>query len=234
MNLKLICVFAVLALLLIVGFLVSVPPPKPSPQAAFVIDNSSSQNTVTCDGFADFVRGHLDTLSMGKHSTVTVFSIGDHNSQYEPVRQTTVNVTALGGAKKGAFQARKLKPFQEAMEKACATIHGHPVPSSAIFRSVQVALEDLNSKLAPDVRGLLVVRSDLEENKERGFFKKAGLAGVLPNNSADVLFCGYAQTSDAGGPRGALVAALIQRWRESFSDPSTVRFSPYCETAPGQ
>jgi hypothetical protein len=123
--------------------------------------------------------------------------------------------------------------FGAKLTQACASFP--QVNGSSIYRAVEVALDHLHGEGcgAGASPCKLLVESDGEETVKRNFYKtrKTGQGSSLDNTGAKVIWCGYAVTEGGGGPRGEQTNALFKRWRESFSDPESVVFKPYCESA---
>ena len=195
------------------------PPPA---HLAMVIDNSTSQS-LNCDALPELALGALSDMRIGKRSRLSVFTLGSAASSWEPVIVVDEAAPRKGGSTfAGSFAAD--------LTRACA---GFPqVTASSIYRAVQVALGHLHGEGCGAGAGpcKLLVESDAEENVTRSFYKtgKAGQGTPLDNNGVNVIWCGYAVTEGGGGPRGEQTDALLQRWRQSFSNPDVV-FKPYCK-----
>ena len=193
-------------------------PPVKGDSASLVVDNSSSQR-IDCTQIGELARTALADLKIGEGSTLTLYTLGAADNSHEPkLRATVVLEKSYAGTRKAL----------KAVIQACADIE--TVPSSSIFRAVQVAL--LQNQGA---KGRLYVQSDLGENVDPRLYayQKKGKdkpAPILINAGVETVMCGTSAAS-ANGPTGEQADALAKVWQRAFVEPDRVRFIPFC---PGQ
>lgn len=219
---------AILLTTFVVGLLatalIQTPPMPDSPPSAWVEDNSISRPKPRCEDLPAAIDEELESFPAGKDSTFTFFAISqDSSSSYEPVPLFSGTLPPHGNAI-GLFEDGKADRFRRGLTEACAAIK--PVRTSSIFRAVQVALQHLQVTKG-ETTAHLIVRTDLAENISRRLARNGG-PPPLENEGITVTFCGTAQTSGGGGPRGEEVERLTKLWREAFTEPGRVVFKPYC------
>jgi hypothetical protein len=213
----LVAMFAVAALIWSRRNVIGVPAAQGS-DLALIVDNSTSQN-VDCDEVAALAGSGLDELTIGKSSHLFVYTLGTDENAYEPMPRLDIPLERGSGGKRKAMRQ---------VAKACSSFG--TVDSSSIFRAVEVALDQLQTRGLSGSR--LILRSDLGENVDRRLaYKYTKKNALLRNAGIEILVCGVAMTNEGGGPRGARADALEKTWRAAFATPSEVTIEPFC---PGQ
>jgi hypothetical protein len=243
---------AVLALLVAggLGLRVALGGKRQPTRAVIVYDRSDSTRDV-CAAVLGVAETLLSEAPWPKGSSLALVATGDDETLGEPVelfryadfrRAKTVEGKAGG--------ARRVRELLAAVASACS--RAPRTRTSPIYLAVRRGAEMLSSGCAPE-RCTLAVISDGEETVEPAMVAalsggarakaQASLPPAIPNESARVRFCGFAETVAPPAPpkahgRGKHASEpkrdaqradrLFGLWRNVFSRPAGVELSPIC------
>ena len=209
--------------------------PAPVPITAGVLIDRSDSMQDPCAALAETTSRILQLSADRNGSTLAVFVTGDLGSANQPVllasREAPTRQRLLKGSQ--LLQLEKAA-FVDELKKRCAQ---QPVTrTSPIYAALQDAVNHLRSVAAPAGDRQLFVVSDLRETVEP-HIKKAlaqplgskikGPLALIDNTAVRVVICGYAQTRDQQARQNE---RLIEVWNQLFTDPSLVKFEPFCSS----
>ncbi len=175
-------------------------------------------------------------IKRGSFFTFVVTGGGDTSFEPKLVMNTAIpREGSSTGVLNVSLPGRKTrKQFMEAVSKACEGLQ--TVNSSAIYRTLEIALADLRGRCAKPADCTVIFGTDGEENVNptvAAFLEgKRADAGVplLDNSHAELIVCGYTASTGGRGPRNNGQAQL-DRIKALFTDPGAVVLRPHCEDA---
>lgn len=206
-------------------------PAPPTLIAGILVDRSDSMQD-PCAAL-DYTAALMLQLSADRRgSTLAVFVTGNPDSGNQPLlldsREAPTRRRLLKGSQ--LLQLERAE-FVNQLKKRCGQ---QPLTrTSPIYSALQAAVTHLRGVDAPASDRRLSVVSDLRETVEPHIKKAlvqplgAKFKGPLPidNAAVKVVICGYAQTRDRQSLQNE---RLIEVWSQLFTDPSLVKFEPFC------
>src|SRR5260370_36039862 len=189
-----------------------------------------------------------DSPGAASGSTLTVLILGDQSTANEPWRLGAYSIPTVRKVLEG--RSAKLRQEQEILgDISHRCRHLHRTTISPIFLGTTQAIADLHARGCKRTSHCeLHVDTDGEENAEPSIRKmlnqndgaKHILLPRIDNTGIEVVFCGVAVTdgrfSNAAekGSRKFVtgdsdrVRRMQEVWRSLFTEPTSVRFEPYC------
>lgn len=222
------------------------------PTRAVIVYDRSDSTRDACAAVAGVAETLLTETSWPKGSSFELLGTGDDDTLGEPVELFRYADFRRAKTVEGkAGEARRVRELLAGIAEACS--RAPRTRSSPIYLAVRRGAEMLSASGCAPERCTLAVISDGEETVERGLV--AALRGTarprgsgspprpIPNDTARVRFCGFAETVAAPTPpkfhgRGRRAVEpkrdahradrLFELWRGIFSRPATVELSPIC------
>lgn len=213
-----------------------------------VVEDFSASHAHPCNSLQGLAEQVIESPDASLGSTLTVLATGDRATADEPHRIATYPIPAIRKVAEGQGELQKQRAaILDELRTKCQSVPQASI--SPIFLGVKEAVADLRAHgCGITSRCTLFVDSDLEENVEpsirerlNGRTRRAGpLPPAIKNAGIRVSFCGLAMTVRNGkagkkwvraAPRDAIQDDQLRRtWLHLFTDPSAVRFAPYCSS----
>lgn len=206
-------------------------PPLASITAAVLIDRSDSMQN-PCAALADTTGRVLQLSADRAGSTLAVFLTGDPASANQPLllasRAAPMRTRLLKGSQ---FLQLARTAFSDELKTLC--VQQPTTRTSPIYSALKDAVNHLRAVDLPGSDRRLLVVSDLRENVDPAITKAltqplgTKIRSPIPidNTAVSVIVCGYAQTRDHQRLQNE---RLIEVWSQLFTDPTLVRFEPFC------
>ncbi len=213
-----------------------------------ILKDSSLSDLDGCESLLGMTEQVLQTKGAASGSTLTVLILGDQSTANEPWRLGAYSVPIVRKVLEG--RSAKLRQEQEILRDVsdkCQRLRRTTI--SPVFLGTTRAVADLHARGCKATSHCgLYVDSDLKENAEPSIRKMLnendGRKRISPphidNTGIEVVFCGVAVTdgrfsdlAEKGGRKFVTgdsdrVHRMQEVWRSLFTEPTSVRFEPYC------
>lgn len=240
---KLIVIVAALAVAA-VGIVWYVTHPRvPVMTHAVIVADVSDSVRADMSAVVGLAADFLNKANLSKGSTLTVLTTGDNKSAGEPRRVAKYDVpfSRRFAEGKGALMKRKQEILAD-LDKQLKLVRR--TDQSPIFLAAVRGIEQLRADgCRAGSRCFLYIRTDAEELSEPAIKraletegKPTGFSAGMSNQGIHVMFCGMAETNEAGNRDTVRVRLhtaahgdrLRQVWLSLFTTPELVTFEPYC------
>jgi len=219
-----------------------------TPHFEIVEDPSASHWDGKCESLIGLTKQVLQTNDAASGSTLTILALGDKSTANEPRRIGAYPIPTLRKVLEG--KSGRLRYQQEILRDVSDKCqHLRRTTISPIFLGVTQGIADLRARgCKPTSHCKLFSDSDGKENAEPSIRKiletsdgqKHTSLPQIDNTGIEVVLCGVAVTdgrisdlAEKGGRKFVTgdsdrVHRMQEVWQSLFTEPTAVRFEPYC------
>jgi hypothetical protein len=216
-----------------------------------ILKDPSLSDRDGCESLLGLTEQVLQTNDAASGSTLTVFILGDQSTANEPWRLGAYSIPTVRKVLEG--RSARLRQEQEILHDVsdkCRNLRRTSI--SPIFLGTTRAVADLHAHGCKATSHCeLFIDTDLKENAEPSVRKMLnendGRKRISPlhidNTGIEVIFCGVAATdgrfsdlAESGGRKfvtgdSERAQRMQEVWLSLFTEPTSVRFEPYCPSS---